>query len=54
MFFNAAVQKLADEGLHVAYTETRGLPWAEIDDPSDLAFARQNVFPTLIRIPAAA
>lgn len=54
IFFNAAVQELADEGLHVAYTETAGLPWAEIDDPGDLAFARLHVFPKLARIPAAA
>ena len=54
VFFNAAVQELADEGLHVGYTETKGLPWAEIDDPGDLAFARLNVFPKLSRIPVAA
>jgi len=54
VFFNAAVQELADEGLHVGYSETKGLPWAEIDDPSDLAFARLNVFPKLARIPVAA
>ena len=54
VFFNAAVQQLADEGLHVGYTETEGLPWAEIDDPGDLAFARLHVFPKLVRIPAAA
>jgi choline kinase len=54
VFFNAAVQQLADEGLRVGYTETEGLPWAEIDDPGDLAFARLNVFPKLARIPAAA
>jgi choline kinase len=54
VFFNAAVQELADEGHHVSYTETQSLPWAEIDDPGDLAFARLNVFPMLARIPAAA
>ena len=54
VFFNAAVQQLADEGVHVAYSETGGLPWAEIDDPGDLSFARLNVFPQLARIPAAA
>jgi choline kinase len=54
VFFNAAVQQLADEGLHVGYSETEGLPWAEIDDPGDLSFARLNVFPKLARIPAAA
>jgi len=54
VFFNAAVQRLADEGLYVAYSETGGLPWAEIDDPGDLSFARLNVFPQLARMPAAA
>jgi len=54
VFFNAAVQQLADEGLRVGYSETEGLPWAEIDDPGDLAFARINVFPSLTRIPVAA
>jgi choline kinase len=54
VFFNAAVQQLADEGLHVGFSETEGLPWAEIDDPGDLAFAQLKVFPKLARIPAAA
>ena len=54
VFFNSAVQQLADEGLPVGYSETEGLPWAEIDDPGDLAFARRSVFPKLGRIPAAA
>jgi L-glutamine-phosphate cytidylyltransferase len=46
-FFNVAVQELVDEGVHVGYTSTDGLAWAEIDDPTDLSFARQNVFPQL-------
>jgi choline kinase len=46
-FFNVAVQKLANEGIRVGYTSTDGLAWAEIDDPLDLAFAQQNVFPQL-------
>jgi choline kinase len=46
-FFNIAVQELVDEGIHVGYTSTDGLAWAEIDDPTDLSFARQNVFPQL-------
>lgn len=53
-FFNVAVQELADEGLHVGYTSTDDLPWAEIDDPGDLAFARLYVFPKLNSLPAAA
>jgi choline kinase len=47
-FFNVAVQKLADEGVRVGYTSTDGLAWAEIDDPLDLTFAQQNVFPQLV------
>jgi len=46
-FFNVAVQELVDEGVHVGYTSTDRLAWAEIDDPMDLSFAQQNVFPQL-------
>jgi L-glutamine-phosphate cytidylyltransferase len=46
-FFNVAVQELVDEGIQVGYTNTDGLAWAEIDDPTDLSFAQQNVFPQL-------
>lgn len=46
-FFNVAVQDLADQGVMVGSTSTAGLPWAEIDDPGDLAFAREYVFPRL-------
>jgi choline kinase len=46
-FFNTAVQNLADEGTHVSPSPTWGLPWAEIDDPGDLDFARAHVFPRL-------
>jgi choline kinase len=53
-FFNAAVQQLADEGVHVSPSPTWGLPWAEIDDPGDLQFAREHVFPKLRDIPLAA
>jgi len=47
-FFNVAVQKLANEGIWVGYTSTDALAWAEIDDPLDLTFAQQNVFPQLV------
>ena len=53
-FFNVAVQQLADEGVRVGFTSTGDLPWAEIDDPGDLAFARLHVFPKLISRPVAA
>ena len=44
-FFNIAVQELVDEDVYVGSTSTDGLAWAEIDDPADLSFAQQNVFP---------
>jgi choline kinase len=53
-FFNVAVQQLADEGVRVGFTTAGDLPWAEIDDPGDLAFARLYVFPKLISRPIAA
>jgi choline kinase len=53
-FFNVAVQELADEGVHVGFTTTCELPWAEIDDPGDLEFARVHVFPKLMTRPIAA
>jgi choline kinase len=53
-FFNVAVQQLADEGVHVGFTSTGNLPWAEIDDPGDLAFAGLHVFPRLISVRVAA
>ncbi len=46
-FFNVVVQELANEGVRVGCTSTDGLPWAEIDDPVDLMFAQQSVFPQL-------
>ena len=49
-FFNTAVQELADDGVCVGYSTTGGLAWAEIDDPLDLTFARQNVFPQLATV----
>jgi choline kinase len=49
-FFNVAVQELVDEGLRVGFTSTAGAPWAEIDDPLDLTFAQQNVFPVLAAV----
>ena len=51
-FFNIAVQELVAEGVHVGYTSTDGLAWAEIDDPTDLSFAKQNVFPQLAAVRA--
>ena len=52
VFFNVAVQELADEGVHVAYTQT-SKAWAEIDDAGDLRFARERIFPLLAPASAA-
>lgn len=46
-FFNDAISHLSAEGVRVGYTETAGLPWAEIDDPNDLTFAQSEVFPRM-------
>jgi L-glutamine-phosphate cytidylyltransferase len=47
IFFNVAVQQLADEGVEVGFTETGELAWTEIDDPVDLAFARLYILSRL-------
>jgi L-glutamine-phosphate cytidylyltransferase len=52
--FNVAVQQLADEGVWVRFTSTGDLPWAEIDDPGDLAFERLYVFPRVSSRPITA
>ena len=54
VFFNVGVQQLIEEGVRVGYTLTADRVWAEIDDPSDLAFARLHVFPKLASVDAAA
>ena len=46
-FFNRAVQNLVDRGLRVGFSSTKGLPWAEVDDPADLRYARACVCPRL-------
>jgi hypothetical protein len=46
------VQELADAGVKVGFTSTFGLPWAEIDDPANLAFAGEHVFPKLVNAAA--
>lgn len=47
VFFNVAVERLVEQGVKVGLTETGGLPWAEIDDPADLEFARREVYPRI-------
>lgn len=47
VFFNVAVERLVEQGVKVGLTETGGLPWAEIDEPADLEFARREVSPRI-------
>jgi choline kinase len=47
-FFNVAVERLIARGIPVSFTKTEGLPWAEVDDPGDLWYARTNVYPRLV------
>lgn len=46
-FFDVAVERMISYGIHVDYTMTGGLPWAEIDDPVDYRFAETCVHPLL-------
>jgi L-glutamine-phosphate cytidylyltransferase len=46
-FFNDAIGQLSAEGTKVGFTETDGLPWAEIDDANDLRYAHTVVYPAL-------
>lgn len=46
-FFNVAVERLIARGTRVEFTETAGLPWAEVDDANDFRFAQTEVYPRL-------
>lgn len=46
-FFNDVIGELAAERVPVHFTETGGLSWAEVDDSSDLRFARTAVYPQI-------
>lgn len=46
-YYNDIISELAADGVTVNFTETEGLPWAEVDDASDLAFAQAHVYPRL-------
>lgn len=54
IFFNVAVQQLADDGVEVGFTETGERAWTEIDDPVDLAFAQLYIFSKLAPLEVAA
>jgi len=49
VFYEEAFQAMIDRGDKILYESTRDLPWAEIDTPEDLAFARSHVYPEIIR-----
>ena len=46
-FYNDALGQLSAEGTRVGFTETEGLPWAEIDDANDFHYAQTVVYPAL-------
>lgn len=50
IFYNVAVERLIARGVAVAYTETNGLPWAEIDTPEDFWFAQSQVYPQITEL----
>ena len=52
VFFNVAVEGLIADGVTVTCTSTQGLPWAEVDDPADLEFARSTTLPALLEATA--
>jgi len=47
VFYEEAFQSMIDAGCEVTYESTRGLPWIEIDTPSDLIAAREKIYPKL-------
>jgi choline kinase len=46
-FFNDAMGRLSARGTKVGFTETEGLPWAEIDDVNDFHYAQTVVYPAM-------
>lgn len=46
-FFNDVLSELIPDGVTVRFTETDGLPWAEVDDADDWRFAQVHVIPEL-------
>ncbi len=47
VFYEEAFQSMIDAGHEVSYESTKGLPWIEIDTPSDLMTARYVVYPSI-------
>ncbi len=47
VFYEEAFQSMIDSGIEVNFESTKGLPWIEIDTPSDLMAARYVVYPSI-------
>ncbi len=47
VFYESAYQRMIDEGKHLTFESTRGLPWIEIDTYEDLQVARELVAPRI-------
>ena len=45
--FNDVLNLMAGEGERIGVVNVQDLPWAEIDDPADLEFARRIIFPRI-------
>ncbi len=51
-FYNDVLHLLAGRGVAVGYEEIGDLPWAEIDDGQDLAYAQREVLPRIAAVEA--
>uniref|UniRef100_A0A7C3ZEQ8 Nucleotidyltransferase n=1 Tax=Archaeoglobus fulgidus TaxID=2234 RepID=A0A7C3ZEQ8_ARCFL len=47
VFYEEAFQSMMDDDIAVYYESTNGLPWIEIDTPSDLMRARHEIYPKI-------
>lgn len=47
VFYEEAFQSMIDAGLEINYKSTNGLPWIEIDTPSDLMTAKYVIYPNI-------
>ncbi len=46
-FYNDVLNSMAQDGERIGVVNVANLPWAEIDDPADLEFARREIFPRI-------
>lgn len=47
VFYEEAFQSMMDAEIEVFYESTKGLPWIEIDTPSDLITAKYSIYPSI-------